>query len=162
MVNHKLMRALTAVLAPLCAFGAILSPRTALAWEEGEPINNNNPAGSNFSRPVSVYHGAPSLIVEWGTFQRIAVDGDVDYHLMSCGGGLPIEYVEMYPTRDGDLDIAVYRLDGSLLGTSTRAVGNEHVNLTSANVQFVVMKVYGFAGAVNFDTYGIGLSCNEF
>jgi hypothetical protein len=151
-----------------CAIGAF----SCLVFASGavaasEPINNNYPwmYGTNgvWNGDMSVYASLDSPSSIWNFYEDISPTGDVDYHVMSCGrpyngGNGTVASVRVDFTHSlGDIDIYVYNTKGTVLGTS-QGVGNyEEVNVSSQNLSTVILKVYGYAGAVN--NYQLMLNC---
>jgi hypothetical protein len=100
----------------------------------------------------------------WGpnSDRQISPTGDVDYFLISCGKpagktGIVKSITLGVSNAVGDLDMAVYTVDGKFVASSTTTTNIELVNLAAQNKNAFFVKVYGFGGATNF--YSVTLAC---
>ena len=124
-----------------------------------DPVNNNyswaNGANTQWNGDMTVL-SAYALWATWPSVEAIGSSSDVDYLLMTCGTskiyGTGIDLIH----ANGDIDIQVYSTNGTYLGGSGSTTDSEWVGL-GTTYNSVVMKVYGWAGAVN--SYTPTLSC---
>lgn len=142
-----------------CALLLALVLARPSASRAAEPLDNTIPwstaiAGTNYT-DVSVYTTKNIGGTSWGpsTDRRISPTGDVDYFMIGCGKttgtGLMKQFQLSFTHALGDLDVAVYSLDGQFVGSSTGVTNFETVNLAAQNKNAFFVKVYGFNGAVN-------------
>ena len=127
-----------------------------------EPIDNPKPTGSlNFIGNVTMYECGVSPGCGFGTGDRISTSTDVDHIVVTCGNskvtavGITIQAAPF--NGAGDLDIDVLRPNDPLIGASHGAGQTESVNTSAANLNTVVLRVFGFQGATN--TYQVNVSC---
>ena len=128
-----------------------------------EPTDNNAPwASMMWGGPAYVYEcGFPNGGCQVASNETIESSSDVDYFAVQCGSS-NIKQVSITmgsPSYgSGDLDIEVRKPNWStVVGTSTGTGVTETVNTTSANMNSLVLKVYGYNGAMN--TYSILVTC---
>jgi hypothetical protein len=146
------------------AFALVLArPSLSLAGEPG----NNTPPWSTLS--TSSFHGDASIFTttasgcEFGTAEAITSPTDVDYFVVTCGGysgggyGTVKSVTIRFPHANGDLDMQVYATNGTLLGSSTGITDTEVVDVSAQKRGGVVVKVYGYHGALN--PYTVIQSC---
>lgn len=153
--NRRTMN-LTAYVTSCCA---LLSPSFAFAAEYGEPVNNNSFLNGD-NNEMSMYQGLKGSTTTWTTAEKIAVAGDIDYHIIGCGGRTSVRSVGIWSDAAfGDLDIYAYRMDGTFLGSSALTTNTETINVLASAQTVVLMKVLGFAGAVNSKSYKVKVDC---
>ena len=128
--------------------------------------DDNYPWQSEFPKPVSFINTTNSASC-WqgpspGLMDGIESAADVDFHVMSCeryGSGGTIKNVSISFTHaSGDLDIELYTVDGIFIGSSTGVGDGELITALAAGRSSVVMRVYGYRGAVN--RYNYCINCN--
>jgi len=89
--------------------------------------------------------------------ESIASSSDVDYIYLACDGR-PVRAASVdFTHARGDIDIYVYDLAGNLLGISQGVTDHERVDVSRFGTQLVVVKVYGYNGAIN--DYGLHIEC---
>ncbi len=134
----------------------------AAAWEGSsqavEPYDN-----TNMMTPLTWYGAASTYLTNgaqtwWGASESISPAGDVDYHMLVCGVGLIRQVKIHFTNASGDLDMEVYRPDGTLVGGSYSTADEEVVTIASPNRNALVLKTYGYNNATN--TYSIDLYCD--
>lgn len=112
------------------------------------------------SRAYSGYFGTGGPTISSST--------DVDYYVLTCGTavhpstgvtspGIISSAAITFTHSKGDLDIALYTVDGKLLGSSAGIQDRETIGIASASRSVAVLKVYGYQGATN--DYAIELIC---
>jgi hypothetical protein len=143
------------------ALGSALAAGLVLASSQAsamEPDNNTIPAGVYFGNP-ELYQWNAEATGEWAGQTPITA-GDVDYVVVSCSGLRPVARlgIRIYPFYNGpDLDIQIYDMNGTFLGSSTGTGALENFPTTAFGKQALIMKVYGFAGATG--TYDVMAWC---
>lgn len=153
-----------AVLGGAMLSGALLASSVATA---SEPLNNNPPwvyGTSSYHEDMSVFISLDAPAAGWNGFEEIVPSGDVDYFIVGCGrpynqggNGSIASIVISFTHSLGDIDIVSYKLDGDTLKTSAGVGNSETVNLSTYNLNAVVLKVYGYNGAQN--SYNVTLNC---
>ena len=96
----------------------------------------------------------------FGNPDAIFPANDVDYHLISCGvAGKKITDLKiLFGHASGDLDMAVYRMDGTFIASATSTTDDEIVTVSNfTNQNTVQLRVYGWAGATN--NYNVEIFC---
>ncbi len=128
-----------------------------------EPADNNAPWGTlMFGTEAYVYGcGFPNGGCQVASGEEISASTDVDYFAVQCGAA-NIKQIQITMVGSGsgskDLDIEVRKPNyQSVVGTSTGTGLTETVNTTAANMNSLVLKVYGYKGATN--TYSILVTC---
>jgi hypothetical protein len=161
---------LTKKLGTVCAAGlalATLLARPSISFAS-EPLNNNPPWLQPPNSPIS-FRGDASIFtttasnVGWGTPEPLTAN-DVDYFVVGCGGfqgGLgTVQSVRIDFTHAmGDIDIQVYKTDGTFIGSSTGVTNMERVDVSAQKAGAVVLKVYGYLGAANSGGYKFSQWC---
>lgn len=147
-------------------FGAslVIGSSAALAADTpGSAVNNNYPwmyTGHPvaFQKEVYAMNAWMSSGDIYGHDCAVESSTDVDYIVMSCNGWKSVSGagIRMQNPSAGDLDIKVYRLDGTLVGTSQGTTDMEFVDALPQQEDTIVLKVYGYAGATNSYTYWVG------
>jgi len=125
-----------------------------------EPNDNSYPWEVN----LAWYGNATNYVCNnlecwWYSMESISPSGDVDYLTLICGKGLITQARINFTGASGDLDMQVYKLDGTFLGGSYGTGNDEIVNTSSAARNALMMKVYGYNGATN--TYTIIFDCSS-
>lgn len=144
---------------------ALALPASSLA---GEPGNDTPPwskiSSTSFQGTADVFT-TTATSCEFGSAGAITSSTDVDYYIAYCGGyqtgnslGTVKEIKVGFTHAKGDLDLRVYTTDGTLLGGSYGFTDTETFNVAAQHRGAVVIKVYGFAGALN-PTYKVTLAC---
>jgi hypothetical protein len=121
-----------------------------------EPLNNNPPwsnAGPAMHLDMSVFNGPG----QFSGFEGITPSGDIDYFMVSCGPnaaqgrpkGIVTGITLNFTHSVGDVDMFVYNATGTQIASSTSTTNQESVNIIAQNLAVVVVKVVGYAGAVN-------------
>jgi hypothetical protein len=109
---------------------------------------------------MSVYL-SPAFSAGWGDgIEAISPTGDVDYLVVTCGADIMDKITVSYTHANGDIDMQVYTLGGALVGGSYGVTGSESVSVLAQSRNAFVLKVYGYAGAVN--QYGLGIFCKGY
>lgn len=158
MKKNFIKQCLGGTLAVVFSAGALLAPAGALATE---PTNNNKIWTASLSNTdMSIYQGTAGAATSWNTLEYIDTVGDNDYHIVSCGGNQTLRSVGIGLTHTaGDLDIKAYRLDGTLLGSSSSISDYESVDVLASGQKAVVLRVFGFNNATNIYRYRISAGC---
>jgi hypothetical protein len=147
------------------ALATALVPASAHA---GEPLNNNRPWPQSPNDP-SGFRGDASIFTTvniqhgWGTAEPLTA-GDQDYLVMSCGGyagGLGnVQFVRVdFTHSQGDIDIQVFKTDGTYIGQSISSSNKELLDVSAQKAGAVVMRVYGYNGVANAGGYKVSLWC---
>lgn len=147
------------------ALALALTPSLSLA---SEPLNNNPPWLQPPNSPVS-FRGDASVFtstainVGWGTPEPLTAN-DTDYFVVSCGGyqgGLgTVQSVRIdFTHAQGDIDIQVFKTDGTLIGSSTGVTNTERVDVSAQKAGAVVLKVRGYLGVGNAGGYQFSQWC---
>jgi hypothetical protein len=138
------------------AFGGFLAACMLIASPAmaTEPLNNNAIFTGSPHRGDHSTYGILDVnaTVQFAAFESISPSGDVDYQVISCQNDAApkVKKIELSFTHaQGDIDMCVYTLAGTLIGCSTGTTNNEIVDLSGVNWKTVVLKVYGYAGATN-------------
>ena len=163
------MNTTTKKLGFICATVAALAFVRPAAVRATEPLDNTPPWGTGAS-PITMQNVTSYVTNQpgsaWGANadRTITPTGDVDWAVIQCGkaGGVvpkgTIQDIRVgYTQSAGDIDIQVFDPTGVFLGISQGVSGFEIVNVASLNLDSVVLKVYGFAGATN--GYSITVVC---
>lgn len=140
-------------------------PASSLA---GEPGNDTAPwstiSSTSFQGTADVFTTTATSCA-FGSAGAITSATDVDYYIVSCGGyqtgnslGTVKEIKLGFTHAKGDLDMRVYSTDGTLLGGSYGFTDTETYNVAAQKRGAVIIKVYGFKGALN-PTYNVTLAC---
>jgi hypothetical protein len=153
---NTVCKAITATLAALGCFLARVQPCSA-----SEPIDNTPP----WTAPYGLFSGNASLFISTGggggtSSGSIETSTDVDYFIMSCTGSSPriVQSVGINLTHSsGDLDIEAYTLAGEYIGLSNGVGDNEYVYTSARRMQSIIIKVYGYRGAIN--NYSLFVTC---
>lgn len=145
------------------ALAMALAPSASFA---GEPTNNTKPwyVGSTaYNGDASVYTSMQDNVA-WGVNESMTA-GDVDYLVVSCGnvgagyvGNVKSVRVS-FTHAQGDIDMKVYRLDGTLIGQSTSTANLEILDVSAQKAGAVVVMVYGYLGAANAGGYSVTQVC---
>jgi hypothetical protein len=135
-----------------------------------EPEDNTapwSPGASNLRTNSVTLYNASGGLTSWGatpsTDRQIQSVGDIDYAVMTCGRGTgspagTIKSIDIgFTHAAGDLDMFVYDPMGTVLGSSQGVSNTESVTVSALNLNAVVLKVYGYAGATN--SYSVTLRC---
>jgi hypothetical protein len=143
------------------SLGLLLTANMALSHTglAAEPMDNAAPW------KWSSLYGNTTLYVSTNAMgtgsDGINSSSDVDYLVMACTTGArhrPVSLVAINFTHaQGDLDMAVYDLQGNYLAGSQGVTDRELVDIGAFGEQVVVLKVYGYNGATG--NYGVSLSC---
>jgi len=116
-----------------------------------EPIDNTQPDSNHQNATI---FACQTFNCGWIDSESIQVVGDIDYSIPSCGfNALKLQKIIVeLNSAAGDLDIAVYRLDGTFIGSSAGTGRTETVITSSTTANALVLKVYGFSGATGVYT----------
>jgi len=140
--------AVTALLGTQRTAGAIEPTDNAYPW-------SNLPYHGNLTTFVCA-----STQCGWGGIEAISPSGDNDYFMMVCGAGTVITQVWIsFTGSQGDLDMQVWKPNGTFYGGSYGTGDQEIVNTSALNRSDVVMNVYGWAGATN--SYTVLINCSS-
>lgn len=123
---------------------SIAQERSSSAFE---PVDNTQP---NSNHQNATIYACQTFNCGWIDSESIQVAGDVDWSIPSCGfNALKLQKIIVdLNSAAGDLDIAVYRLDGTLIGSSTSSTSRTETVITSSTTaNALVLKVYGFGAA---------------
>jgi hypothetical protein len=134
----------------------------------GEPGNNTPPWGTisntSFGGTADVFT-TTATSMDFGGDYAITSSTDVDYYIVACGGyqtgnslGTVKEIKLGFTHAKGDLDMRVYSTDGTMLGGSYGFTDTETYNVAAQKRGAVIIKVYGFNGALN-PKYNVILAC---
>lgn len=148
------------------AFALVLAPPSSSF--AAEPGNNTPPwstiSSTSFQGTAEVFT-TTATSCEFGSAGAISSSTDVDYYILSCGGyqtgnslGTVKEIKLGYTHAKGDLDMRVYTTDGTYLGLSQGVTGTETYNVAAQKRGAVIIKVYGYLGALN-PSYNVTLAC---
>lgn len=150
----KLLRRGLAALLSLGLFSTLMNGALA-----AEPGNNTLPyMFSGFRGDVQML-GAPNVTNSTITFlsaDAITPVNDVDYLYVTCQG-LPLKVVGIN-NFSNDLDIRVYDMGGTLIGSSTSVTSSESVDVSATSRAGVILKVYGYNGATSA-SYAVWVTC---
>ena len=159
MNNSIFFKCISGTFAFAIATGTALAPTAALATEAAN--DNIIWTASLDNTDMAIYQGQSGSVSSWNTHEKIDTVGDNDYHIMSCGGSQVVTSVSIGLTHSGgDLDIRVYKLDGTYYGSSASTTNFESVNVSSRGQHAVVMRVYGYNNATNPYAYSLGINCS--
>lgn len=124
-----------------------------------EPGNNTLPyVFAGFRGDVQTY-GAPNVAnstITFGSADAITPVNDVDYLYATCQG-LPVKVVGIN-NFSNDLDLRVYDMSGTLIGSSTSVTSTESVDVSAVSRAGVIMKVYGYNGSTSA-SYAVWITC---
>jgi hypothetical protein len=128
-----------------------------------EPTDNNAPWSTMmWGGEAYIYQcGFANGGCQVASNEEVSANGDVDYFAVQCGSS-NIKQVQITMANQGwgskDLDIEVRKPNYQyVVGTSTGTGLTETVNTGAANMNSLVLKVYGYNGASN--TYSILVTC---
>jgi len=154
---------LKSVISVLVALAAVVGgERVSFA---NEPTNNTFPGGSSIWNGTAYVFECPGSSCGWGGgyfggyLLEISSTTDVDYFLLVCGGNTTVSSVWMNISTTADLDLAVYKPNTALIGSSTGTTNTETVNSSGAKMNAVVAKIYGYNGAKS--GYQINFACSN-
>lgn len=107
---------------------------------------------------LTIYNSPGSTKTWPAGYERIDNDTDVDHEGVSCNGRTVKAASIIFTHASGDIDMEVYDMAGNLLGYSRGVINQERVDVSAFGKQLVVIKAYGYQGAVN--DYGVIAECN--
>jgi hypothetical protein len=142
----------------LAGFVLTTSLVTAQASQAIEPQNNEAPWKWWISAGDLTLYTAEQLGAGWSIgVERIASSSDVDHVYLACDGR-PVTAAQVNLNHaSGDIDMEVFDLAGNYLGASRGVGDEERVDVKAFGKQMVVVKVYGYNGAIN--DYGLYAQC---
>jgi len=115
-----------------------------------EPANDAAPWTWRWYNGETTIYSAPPGGINYNSYEAISSSTDVDHIILACGTGKVQSITINFAMSSGhDLDMAVYDLSGNFIGSSTGVTNSETVNVSAANKQAIVMKVYGWQGSTN-------------
>jgi hypothetical protein len=102
---------------------------------------------------------SPSTSKSWGYFDSIDSD-DTDYYFAVCGGTTVKSVMISFNggSAPHDLDLEIYRPDGTYFSGSYGTTTYETVNVSALNMNAVVLKAYGYSGSTG--AYIVAITCN--
>lgn len=130
-----------------------------------EPTNNTFPGGSPdwYGTPYMFECSTSGCGFGGGSFGgyplEISSSSDIDYFVVVCGAHKTISSVSININTSADLDLQVYKLDGSLVGGSYGTTNYESVTTSSATMNALVAKIYGYGGAQS--GYQLNFACTN-
>lgn len=123
-----------------------------------EPQNNQAPWKWWISAGDVTLYTAEALGAGWSIgVERIDSSSDVDHVYLACDGRPVTAAAVDFLHGSGDIDMEVYDLAGNYLGASRGVSDQERVDVRAFGMQMVVVKVYGYNGAIN--DYGLYAQC---
>jgi hypothetical protein len=84
--------------------------------------------------------------------------GDDDYYVVALAAGDTLEVDALFSHAAGNLDLALYDADQSLLAVSDSVTDDEHISYIVPEADDYLIRVYGFEGALNTYTLLLNVS----
>jgi hypothetical protein len=155
---NKTKRSVAAVV--VGAVAGLLGAGSSLAIE---PTDNTAPLGTLlFIGNATFYEcGISGNGCGFNTTDAITTNTDTDYYVVACGqsrvNSVTVTLANSPFNGTGDVDMQVLKPNNTSIGSSTGIGQVETVNTSSANLNAVVVRVFGHNGGKN--TYQVGVSC---
>ncbi|MEY4545555.1 MAG: hypothetical protein RL685_1750 [Pseudomonadota bacterium] len=140
--------------------GILLVAGSSLAIE---PTDNNSPTGVLLNMLNATFYecGISGNGCGFNTNDAITTSTDNDFYVVACGQSrintITVTLANAPFSGTGDIDLQVLKPNNTLIGSSTGIGQVETVNTSAANLNAVVVRVFGFNGGKN--TYQVGVSC---
>ncbi|MEY2930198.1 MAG: hypothetical protein RL033_947 [Pseudomonadota bacterium] len=128
-----------------------------------EPTDNNSPTGPLLNMLNATFYecGISGNGCGFNTNDAITTSTDNDFYVVACGQSrintITVTLVNAPFTGTGDIDLDVLKPNNTTIGTSHGVGQVETVNTSAANLNAVIVRVFGFNGGKN--TYQVGVSC---
>lgn len=140
--------------------GTVLVAGSSLAIE---PTDNNSPTGPLLNMLNATFYecGISGNGCGFNTNDEISTSTDNDFYVVACGqsriNSITVTLANAPFNGTGDIDLQVLKPNNAQIGTSTGTGKVETVNTSAANLNAVIVRVFGFNGGKN--VYQVGVNC---